>query len=311
MSCEPSEDEPLLGAGRPAVARRLLHSLELDGIDRQTVMLAMRLQIVLLRAAAAGRDVAGLEHRSDSLRALARKARAEGWFDRSIGRVVQAEVQGEIAGAAAELCTLRSPPRHRIVRAALVHELRCGGVSSRLSVMGLGQAMCLDRDLRVDVLARSAVAQCITIGSARRARSLARVLRKGMEAGLATGGTSRIPSVLASECLIALLQRWGGGREIASAASLAAAISLEHSAASAAEAAEALLAPAFEEVPVAARLLAHAVAAHAWHDLGDPAEAQRHAAACRSALVERALHRWRKVTRAVRLIEGARAWTAG
>jgi hypothetical protein len=281
--------EVVLGAG---VARRLLFSLDSQGIDASNIQFVLRLHRVVIRAYADAGDVAGFEEGADALRQQLRRARSEAWLAGKARSDAEHDCRAAIAQGVVSLCTHGRMPRFGIVRAALSYTLRmearrADGVAHAEPVLG------------VALLPRVAAAQCVAAASRRRARALARVLRKHLERlpiitdqpSIQHDAGSLLVEQLA--CLTSLSERFGpGDRAVARALAVAGCRMLPWSAATAAEAADAVLAARNPVAPADARGLAHAVASEAWLALGDPGEALRHADACRRIPLRRLAARW-------------------
>lgn len=286
-----------------AVARRLLQQFEHDGIDSSTFPVVMRLRRKVLCDAVESGDLVSFEAQCDELSRLFGSARAEGWIARDMRREMALAIRDEIARATADLCARGTPPRFGLVRSSLRHALRAVRTATG---SGGAPSTAMDPPTVIDFLSRGAVAQCLAMGSPRRARALARTLRKHMRS--CAPGTS-IAAEGAVACSGALVGRWGASdREIACTAALAAAHALPWSAAVAAEAADALLSAPGASEQREARALAHAVAFRAWLRLGDPSEAAQHASACRAVPMVRVSRRWGRVLFVSELIDSARAW---
>lgn len=262
----------------PAVARRLLDMFEQDGLGADAWMSAFMLRRSLLMRAARDGDVGEFELQFRALRDVRARCRREGLGGGGERRARWQPVRADLREGCAILSHSGRWPSASLLRTALrtaLADRACPG--------------------HAPALLAGASRQVIVAGDAAGARRLLRMLEDDLRAH--EPALVAVPDGVARsvECAHEISGRFGAeARRAAVVRALGGGWMRQESAARALEAIDPLLVPpsGAGRPERDAHAMALAIAAHAWHQLGDGRESARLSALARAAVGRGFLRRW-------------------
>jgi hypothetical protein len=262
----------------PTVARRLLEAFDRDGIDAGAWIAVMDLHRSLLRRAARDGDICEFERQFRLLAAVRAKCRREGWGGGGERRARWRLVRSDLRDGCVVLGASGQWPSARFLRAAL-----------RTALADRPASDC------VPALLAGATQQVIVAGDAAGARRVLRILERDLCDAESVLGAAPGHATRCIECSEALGARFGIDlRRTGLVRALCCGWLLHESSACALEAVDPLLVPCLgaSRSERDAHAMALAIAAHAWHLLGDGHESERLTSMARAAIGRGFLARW-------------------
>lgn len=280
---DPGSDGPPPDDGglTPAAARRVVEDLERSGVGPSDWRAVVNLRVVLLAAAAREGDEGTFERELGALDGVRACCRREGWSTGSERREAWLRVRAHFRDGCIVLVRRGRHPSIRLLVRALRSALEDGA--------GAREA---------PILLQAAARQAVLAGSARRARRILRLLERDLASAGSVIGSSAEGIDRCIEATAALAARFGPeARRAALVTSLCGAWLASESASRAVEAVDPVVGapPGGSGAERDAHALAQAVAAYAWHLLGDERESSRLSASARAALRGGARRRLKRI----------------